>query len=94
MKAKLVKEDLNFERDQDPKKAMDLGIKGYEDYLNKKLRGRGENPSEFWESFYNTYQDRGSDILEEMMEILKNTPIDFQVMWAEEKLSDWDEFNK
>ena len=92
MRAKTVNEQQDFERGQDPKKAMDLGYQGYEEYIDKKLKGKNEDPKEFWNSFWNTYQDTDSDaVMEEMMEILKNTSLEFQVMWADEKLDWWEE---
>lgn len=81
-----VNEAQNFERGQDPKKSMGLGINDYEDYVRIKLQQKYQDEDiqdleiRFWESFYDGFEDeKPYDVAETMMDVLKHTPLEFQI---------------
>ncbi len=92
MKAKSVNEIQNFERGQDPKKAMDLGYQGYDDYIKKYFEKGGGDPTDFWENYWNNQVNHSQPDaqFDEKMEILKNTPVEYQIMWAKERINWWE----
>ena len=50
----IINEVQNFERRGDPKKSMKIGHDRFEDmydYLNYVIKGREEDPRDFWNSF-------------------------------------------
>jgi len=90
MRAKTINESQNFERDQDPKKTMGLGINDYEDYVKMKLREKYPDDdiedlgTRFWKSFYDGFEDiTGYEVAESMMEVLKHTPLKYQIEWIQ-----------
>ena len=96
MKAKMVNEAQNFERGQEPKEAMKIGHGRFEDmydYLNYVIKGRGEDPRDFWNSFFGLVRDQsGTELIDELFDALRHTPAEYQIKWAKDKLDWWDEF--
>jgi hypothetical protein len=97
MRAKRVNENISFERGNDPKKSMGIGIKDYEDYikieLHKKYPDKDIQDLEirFWESFYDGFQEeKGYAVAKTMMDILKHTPLEYQIEWIKGDLEMFD----
>lgn len=97
MRAKNVNE-ANFERGTDPKKAMGVGINNYEGYIKAKLHETYPDKDldkvevEFWDSFYDGFVDEKSyNIVESLLNILKETPLKYQMEYME---GDLDAFNE
>jgi len=100
MRAKRVNEAQDFERGQDPKKSMGIGINDYEDYVRIQLQKK--YPEEdiqdieirYWEFFYDGFEDeKGYDVAETMMDILKHTPLEYQIEWIKGNLDMFFEMN-
>lgn len=93
MRAKTVNEQQDFERGKDPKEAMGVGMTGFKDYMDRKLQDMGDDPKEFWNYYANIIRNFSDTqtLWEEMMEILGHTPLEFQKMWADDKLEFWRE---
>lgn len=95
MKAKFIKENLDFERGKDPKKALDIGIRSYDDYIKRYFEKQGEDPQDFWETLWDVHVNQTTaDIWDDMLEILKNTPIEYQIEWAQDKLGAYENGKK
>ena len=97
MRAKTVNENVNFERGQDPKKAMGIGYNDVEGYVNAKLKGMFPNKdldsveSSFWNMVADSYQDmKGYEIHEMILTVLKNTPLKYQMEWMEGDLEEFE----
>ena len=89
MRAKFINED--FKQDSDPVKDMNVGLKDYEDYVNKTLKNEGYDKDEYWDWFYDTIIDMNSerDLLEMLMDVMKHTPLEYQIEWAQDSLEEW-----
>ena len=96
MRAIRVNEAQNFERGQEPKKSMKIGHNRFDsmyEYMDYLVEERGEDPEDFWSIFWNITRDqKGSDIMEELLEALKYTPAEYQTKWANDTLEWWDDF--
>jgi hypothetical protein len=93
MRAKTVNENQQFQRGQDPKESLGIGIRNYEDYLNMKIRQLypNENPEkkldEFWGEYHEGFEDWSTkDIADEVLSILENTPLEYQIEYFENEL--------
>ena len=93
MRAKKVYEDLEFERSQDPKKAMDLGIKDWGDYVTKKI---GEDEANrFFDVLWNAMRNTSAkDLLEDIYDLVEQLPLEKQIEWADSKLEWWKEMKE
>ena len=98
MRAKTVNENVNFERGQDPKKKMGLGYKDAEGYVKAKLKGMFPDKdldsveSTFWEMVSEGYHDmKGYEIHEMILNVLKETPLQYQIDWVEGDLEEFEE---
>ena len=95
MKAKTVNENVNFERGQDPKEAMGIGIKDFYGFVKFEAEKHGLDPDDFWEERYEYARDeKGNDILEELYDVLSHTPLDYQISYIEDNLKYWIEENE
>ena len=95
MKAKIVNEDINFEKEQDPKKSMNIGIKDFYGYVDKRCEKEGLNPDDFWNEWFVRMQESSAfDIAESSLTILEHTPLQYQIDWIDEDLEDWLNFKK
>jgi uncharacterized short protein YbdD (DUF466 family) len=94
MRAKFIYE--KFKKESDPIKDMNVGIKDYEDYIQKILKNEGYDVDEYWEWFNDTILDmnRPSDLLEMLMEVMKHTPLEYQIEWAHDSLEEWRQYKK
>lgn len=91
---KKLQESQNFERGQDPKKSLDLGIKNFFDYVRLRIKEAGLDSSDFWEERYDyAREEDGADILDELYNVLLKTPIDYQISYMKDKVDDFIENN-
>lgn len=88
MRAKTINEVQEFERGKDPKEALDIGIKDYDDYIKRYFEKQGEDPQDFWETLWDVHVNQAGPaaLWDDMLEILKHTPIEYQIEWAQDKL--------
>jgi hypothetical protein len=89
MRAKFINED--FKEESDPVKDMNVGIKDYEDYVEKTLKQEGYDSDEYWQWFYDVMIDlnRPQDLIEMIIDVMKYTPLDYQIEWADDSLGAW-----
>jgi hypothetical protein len=94
MRAKFIYE--KFEAESDPVKDMNIGIKDYDDYIEKTLTKRGDDPNIFWDWFYGDVLEINSpeDLVELVIEVLSHTPLDYQIQWADSALEEWEDYKK
>ena len=90
MRAKPVNEVQNFEKGQNPKKAMGLGIKDYEDYIRLKVKELDISEDDFIQEIYDSYEDMPSiELLDMALNILKNTPLEYQIDWIDNEIDEY-----
>jgi len=79
MRAKLIYE--KFTEKSDPVKDMNIGFKDHFDYVEKRLKEHNLSPDKYWLWWLEMMEgdNRPQDLLELMLEILKNTPIEYQL---------------
>ena len=65
---KLVKENINFEKDLDPKTALGIGLKPELEKIIQRLR-------EMWDEGYETEQHGLQEYSEELQAMIRNLPI-------------------
>jgi hypothetical protein len=92
-----VNEAQNFERGNDPKKSMGIGITDYKNYVRLKLGEKYPNENleyleeRFWSNFYEGFSDeRPEDVAESMLAVLEHTPLDYQIEWIQGDLEMFD----
>jgi hypothetical protein len=83
MRAKFINEE--FKEKSDPIKDMDIGIKNFKDYVSTRFKSNKRNIEKFWYWFKEGYITSKSDeeILEELLEILEHTPLEYQIDWMD-----------
>ena len=87
MKAKIVNEDINFEKEQDPKKTMGLGINGYQDYVKLKSKQLGISPQTLFDYIYMEYEETPSyELIDMVYEVLGHTSIEYQIDFIDNEI--------
>lgn len=90
MKAKIIKENIRFQRTGDSKKSLGVGVVDHEGYVKQVAEKYGLDPDRFWEEWGEVYSDQSSnDIKDELLEILKKTPLEYQIEWIKGPLEFW-----
>jgi len=85
MRAKFINE--KFTAESDPIKDLNIGYKNYYDYATKKLKQYDVNVDNFITFLYDFYRDtRPNDLIEELLDILEHTPIEFQIEYIDNLL--------
>ena len=89
MRAKSVNEQ-NFEKGLNPKRAMGIGIRDYEDYVKFKLQQKYPNKdlNKLQELFYEMVGEgfeemKGHEISEMILDLLKHAPLEYQKEYME-----------
>ncbi len=98
MRAKSVNEEQNFERGQDPKKAMGIGW-DMEKYVDREMERMGygtggrNGEKDFWEEFYQGMGDLydRTDLIEIILDLVDKTPPEYQKEWIDEHLSNYED---
>ena len=84
MRAKTVNESKDFERGQDPKKAMGLGW-DMDKYIEAELQKKGKGDVDFWDEFYEGMRSMYNvgDMTEMLVDMLEHTSPEHQKQWAD-----------
>ena len=90
-------EDMNeqqeFERGEDPKKAMGLGIKNWGDYVIHKLGE--EEADKFFTTLWDVMRHQNSkDLIDDIHDLVQELPLEKQIEWADGKLEWWKEMKE
>ena len=84
---------INFERGQEPKESLKMGMHQYEDYedfVDKKCAELGLNPEEYWNERAEWIRDSEAwEIDESRREILEHTPMEYKLAWWESDMEGW-----
>jgi len=94
MKAISVNEVQNFERGIDPKASMKIGkqrFKDFEDYVEQKCKKHKLDSDDFWNEWNDMKASScdTNDLIEDLQEAIRNTPIDYQIQWISDDLNQW-----
>jgi len=97
MRAKEVNENVNFERGQDPKEAMGIGIKDFYGYVEREFEAAGlvDKEDQFWEEIYDyAREEGGADTMEDLLGVLGHTPLEYQIEYISRWVSGFIESNE
>jgi hypothetical protein len=92
MRAKLINEE--FKEESDPVKDMNIGYNNYKDYLKKELQGKDVDINSLMQWWFRSMAAHNSkeDILRILLEVMEETPIEYQIDWADDVLENYEYF--
>lgn len=95
MKAKKVNEEnIEFQRGIDSKKAMGVGYTDFTGYVTRELEKHKLDPDNFWEEYYSFSEGADkNELTETTLEVLKHTPLEYQIEWMKPDLENYIESN-
>lgn len=91
MRAKKVFEEINFERHQDPKESLKIGIRDMYDYVKAETKSAGLDYKQFWKDLKEHLEDKWDkeDFIEQLYSTMVQTPLENQISFIRGYLEFW-----
>lgn len=90
MRAKTINESQNFERRQDPKKALDLGIKSGEDWATMEIKKAELDSDDFWEKYSEGGREASNyELLDTIDNLIEKLSLEEQIDWYREDVESY-----